>query len=266
MWSDHAFVPFKCLVWLLSSHVRLSALWSCIIKLCWINNYAYSDRTDLWVTLDQPSFFILNTIQHSDHCIEFPCYTPKVIMLYATCDKSEYVASNHNDKIRSCNLFIFIAQFWPHWKPQTAQKNSASPRSSIYSSSIRITSPLWNKYEQIIPSFLLCVNYRKFNHTLSYYTVHDTFKHSDHVSFNCVEFLWYTPEVIACNNRTDLWATLDQPDNELSNFTKFYVRCDRLRDKLHQIMIHCMPNVADLTVYHIISMWHLKNLIMHCRW
>ena len=61
------------------------------------------------------------------------------------------------------------------------------------------------------------------------------------------------PEMIGCNNRTDLWATLDQPDNEISNFTRFYVTCDRSRNKLHQIIMHCMTNLTDLTVYHIIS-------------
>ena len=138
------------------------------------------------------------------------------------------VALNHNDKIKSCDLFIFIAQLWSHWKPQTAQKNSTLPRSCIYSSRIRMTSPPFNEYEQIMPSFLSCVNYRQSNHMLNHYPVHDTFKHSDHVSFNCVEFPCCTSEVIACNNLTDLWATLDQPDNELSNFTGFNVTYDRL--------------------------------------
>ena len=75
------------------------------------------------------------------------------------------------------------------------------PCSSIYSSRIRMTSPPFNEYEQIMPSFLLCVNYHQSNHMLNYYTVHDTFKHSDHVSFNCVEFPCCTSEVIACNNQ-----------------------------------------------------------------
>ena len=111
------------------------------------------------------------------------------------------VALNHNDKIKSYDLFIFIAQLWSYWKSQTAQKNSTSPCSSIYSSRIRMTSPPFNEYEQIMPSFLLCVNYHQYNHMLNYYTVHDTFKHSDHLSFNCVEFPCCTSEVIACNNQ-----------------------------------------------------------------
>ena len=41
---------------------------------------------------------------------------------------------------------------------QTAQKNSASLRSSIHSLKIRMTSYPCNKYEQITPSYLLSVN------------------------------------------------------------------------------------------------------------
>ena len=162
------------------------------------------------------------------------------------------VAPNYNDEIKSCDLFKFIAQLWLHWKPQISQKNSSSPHSSIYSSSIRMTSPPCNECEQIMPSFLFCVNYCQSNHMLN-------IKNFDYVPFNCVEFPCYTPEVIACNNRTYFWATLDQPDNELSNFTRLYVTCDRSRNKLHQIIMHCMPNLTDVNVYHIISMWHFKN-------
>ena len=64
-----------------------------------------------------------------------------------------------------------------------------------------MTSPPFNEYEQINPSFLLCLNYRQSNHMLNHETVHDTFKHSDHVSFNCVEFPCCKPEVIVCNNQ-----------------------------------------------------------------
>ena len=175
----------------------------------------------------------------------------------------QYVASNHNDKIRSCDRFIFIAQFWPHWKPQTAQKNSPSHRSSIYNSTIPMTSPPCNKCKRIIPSFLLSVNYRQSNYTLNYYTVHVTFKHSDHVSFNRVEFPCYTAEVIACNNQTDLWVTLDQPDNELSNFTGFYVTYDRSRNKLHQIIMQ----LTNLVTFHdiIIIVKLLYKATSRCR-
>ena len=42
---------------------------------------------------------------------------------------------------------------------QTAQKHSASLRSSIHSLRIRMTSYPCNKYEQITPSYLLSVNH-----------------------------------------------------------------------------------------------------------
>ena len=50
-----------------------------------------------------------------------------------------------------------VSTQWHH--SQTAQKNSASLRSSLHSLRIRMTSYPCNKYEQITPSYRLSVKY-----------------------------------------------------------------------------------------------------------
>ena len=68
-----------------------------------------------------------------------------------------YILKHLKDKkLWSVHVYYML---WRHSHSQTAQKNSASLRSSIHSSRIRMTSYPCNKYEQITPSYLLSVNW-----------------------------------------------------------------------------------------------------------